>query len=251
MSEVSIRNDGAIRRITLTRSDKRNAINGAMMASLLAAFQKQPEAGERVTILDAEGPVFCSGMDLVERVETLGEPSAIEDVFYAIETYPLPVIAVVQGPAIAGGCEMALHCDFVVAADSAVFGMSLAQIGLTPTWFLAKKLLEVGGPVFARRVLMLGDPVPTQRLYDTGVISHICPADKLVETAEAVADRLSRNAPKSLRAIKQILLREMTYRDALPKDDLAELVSEVGRSADAKEGIAARLGKREANFQDR
>ena len=70
----------------------------------------------------------------------------IEPVFHAVESYPLPVVAAVQGNAIAGGCEIALHCDFVVATSDARFGMSLAQIGLAPTWFLAKKLLEVAAP---------------------------------------------------------------------------------------------------------
>ena len=76
--------------------------------------------------------------------------SPIEAMLHAIEVYPLPVVAVVQGDAIAGGNELALHCDLVVASKAARFGMSLAQIGLAPSWFLAKKLLEVAGPVTTR-----------------------------------------------------------------------------------------------------
>ena len=84
-----------------------------------------------------------------------------------METYPLPVVAIVHGHAIAGGNELALHCDFVVASSAANFGMSLAQIGLAPTWFLAKKLMEVAGPVATREILLLGDPLPATRMRRT------------------------------------------------------------------------------------
>ena len=122
--------------------------------------------------------MFCAGLDMKERSARPQGASPIEAMLHAIEIYPLPVVAVVQGDAIAGGNELALHCDLVVASTAARFGMSLAQIGLAPSWFLAKKLLEVAGPVTTRRILLLGDPLPAQRLYELGVISHVAePAD--------------------------------------------------------------------------
>ena len=102
-------------------------------------------------MIRAEGPVFCAGLDLRERSGGRGGSAAIEAMLHAIELYPLPVVAVVQGDAIAGGNELALHCDLVVASETARFGMSLAQIGLAPSWFLAKKLMEVAGPVAPAR----------------------------------------------------------------------------------------------------
>ena len=113
-------------------------------------------------MIRAEGPVFCAGMDLKSRDGTNAGVSPIEKMLYAIETYSLPVLGIVQGDAIAGGNELALHCDIVIASTTARFGMSLAQIGLAPTWFLAKKLLEVAGPVKTREFLLLGDPFPVQ-----------------------------------------------------------------------------------------
>jgi enoyl-CoA hydratase/carnithine racemase len=170
---------------------------------------------------------------------------------HKIETYPLPVVAIVQGDAIAGGNELALHCDLVIASSAARFGMSLAQIGLVPSWFLIKKLLEVAGPVITRRILLLGDPLPARTFFELGLISHIAEPDDLETAAAAVIDRLSANAPLSLRAMKALIVREMTFRDGIAHDDLDRFVELVNNSADAKEGMAARLARRPARFEGR
>src|SRR5690606_15770281 len=176
---------------------KRNALNGEMLSLLHQAFEHEPGKDERVTVIRANGTVFCAGLDLRERAGTLERAGAspIESVLEAIEHYPLPVVAVVQGDAIAGGNELALHCDLVVASETARFGMSLAQIGLAPTWFLAKKLLEVAGPVATREILLLGDPVPAQRMYEWNVIARAVPPEELEQATAAIVDRLAANAP--------------------------------------------------------
>jgi enoyl-CoA hydratase/carnithine racemase len=161
------------------------------------------------------------------------------------------VVAVVQGDAIAGGNELALHCDFVVASEAARFGMSLARIGLAPTWFLAKKLLEVAGPVGAREMLLLGDLLPARRMAELGLIHRAIPAQELEGAARAVIDRLAANAPLSLKAMKAVLVRAMAFRDAVPHDDVDALVAAAGRSADAREGIAAMLERRAPRFEGR
>jgi enoyl-CoA hydratase/carnithine racemase len=166
-----------------------------------------------------------------------------------IEIYPLPVVAVVHGPAIAGGNELALHCDFVVASTTAIFGMSLSQIGLAPTWFLTKKLMEVAGPVAAREILLLGDPLPSTRLHDLGIIAKVAEPDALQDTAQAVIDRLTTNAPLSLRNMKAMLVRQMAFRDSTPYDDLNADVRTVSASSDAMEGIKARLERRQPTFR--
>ena len=201
----------------------------------------------------AEGPSFCSGMALKERLAqpVTSDESPIERVLHALENHPLPAVAVVHGDAIAGGCERALHCDFVVSKDDARFGMSLAQIGLAPTWFLAKKLMEVAGPVGAREILLLGDPVPAEQLFDMGVIYAAVPEDDLETAADVVIQRLSKNAPLSLRAIKALLVREMAFRDHVDHADVDQIVNATRGSDDAKEGIAARLEKRAPVFKGR
>jgi len=240
-----------VRSVLLDRPDKRNALDAEMIAGLQAAFAAPPGTQERLAVIRASGSVFCAGLDLKERSARPAGASPIEAMLHAIETYPLPVVGVVQGDAIAGGNELALHCDLVVASTAARFGMSLAQIGLAPSWFLAKKLLEVAGPVTTRRILLLGDPLPAQRLYDLGVISHIAEPADLERVAGEVIGRLSENAPLSLKAMKALIVREMAFRDQIAHGDVDKLVEEVRRSEDAQEGMAARLARRKPAFKGR
>lgn len=250
MALIESESANGVRTVTLNRPEKRNALNTAMLSQLGAAFHADPPPSERVLVLRAAGPVFCAGIDLRERSGTLDQvgESPIETVLHAVETYPLPVVAVVQGDAIAGGNELALHCDFVVASTAARFGMSLAQIGLAPTWFLAKKLLEVAGPVATREILFLGDPLPAERMHQLGIISRVAPPDALDAAASSIIDRLAANAPLSLKAMKQLLLREMAFRDGIAHADVDELVERARQSSDAREGITARLQRRTPSF---
>ena len=249
MAKVTWAVEGAVRTVLLNRPDKRNALDAEMIAELQAAFTKPPAAEERLAVVRAAGPVFCAGLDMKERSAKPMGASPIEAMLHAIEVYPLPVVGVVQGDAIAGGNELAMHCDLVVASKAARFGMSLAQIGLAPSWFLAKKLLEVAGPVTTRRILLLGDPLPAERLYDLGVISHIAEPADLEAVAASVIQRLSDNAPLSLKAMKALTVRQLEIRDAIKHDDVDALVVAAMQSQDAQEGMKARLEKRTAKFQ--
>ena len=251
MNKIKVTHAGAVRTVTLARAEKRNALDQEMLAGLRAAFGEAPGEAERVVVLRAEGSVFCAGLDLTERRGTLSEPSGIEEMLHAVESFPLPVVAVVQGDAIAGGNELALHCDFVVAAATARFGMSLAQIGLVPTWFLAKKLLEVAGPVATREILLLGDLLPAPRMRELGIIGRAVPPAELQAAAQAVIDRLAANAPLSLQAMKALINRQMAFRDAIAHTDIDRQVGRARDSVDAREGIAARLERRQPNFVGR
>jgi len=251
MAKVIWQVAGAVRSVLLNRPEKRNALDGEMIATVEAAFTQPPGANERVAVIRAAGAVFCAGLDLKERAANPGDVSPIEGMLHAIETFPLPVVAVVQGDAIAGGNELALNCDLVIASTAARFGMSLAQIGMAPSWFLAKKLLEVAGPVTTRRILLLGDPLPAQRLHDLGVISHLAKPEELATVADEVIQRLVNNAPLSLKAMKALIVRQMAFRDGIAHADVDQLVEAVRRSEDAQEGMAARLARRKPRFSGR
>jgi enoyl-CoA hydratase/carnithine racemase len=249
MAKVKVEVNGPVRTVLLNRPEKRNALDTEMLDGLLAAFRETPAPIERVAVIRSTGPVFCAGLDLRSRAEIKDGKSSIEGLLHAIEIYPLPVVAVVQGDAIAGGNELALHCDIVVASSAARFGMSAAQIGLAATWSLTKKLLEVAGPVITRKMLLLGDPIPATRLYELGVIAEIAPPEELEAKAAAIINRLAANAPLSLRAMKATIRREMQFRDNISHDDIDALIMQASRSADAKEGMTARMEKRQPNFQ--
>lgn len=248
MAKIEIESKGAVRRVRLNRPEKRNALDAEMLDELTAAFRVEPATDERVTVLCAAGSVFCAGLDLRARKEIHDGESSIEALLREMEIYPLPVVAVVQGDASAGGNELALHCDIVVAAAGARFGMPQAQIGLAPTWFLAKKLVEILGPVMTRKMLMLGEPISAGRLYELGAIAEIAAPEELDVKAEAIVERLAHNSPLALRAIKAIAVRERQFRDNIPHADIDALVTQAGQSADAKEGVAARLEKRRPAF---
>src|SRR5215218_9348486 len=239
MDKIRVAREGSVRTVTLARPEARNALDPEMLEGLVAAFSGEPDGDERVAVLRAEGPVFCAGLDLKQRLRSdstawAGE-SPVERTLHAVEAWPLPVVAVVQGDAIAGGNELALHCDFVVASSAARFGMSLAQIGLAPSWFLTKKLMEVGGPVLTREILLLGDPLPAERMAALGLIARCVAPDQLDAEAARIVDRLVRNAPLSLRAMKATINRQMQYRDTIEHTDTEAMVRTALKSQDAKE----------------
>jgi enoyl-CoA hydratase/carnithine racemase len=250
MNKVLVEQNGPVRTIWMNRPEKRNALDRDMRRDLTDALRAPVAPDDRVVVIRGKGDVFCSGLDMAERRATAetGAASGIEDMLRAIELCPLPVVAVVQGDAIAGGNELALHCDLVVASETARFGMSLAQVGLAPNWFLAKKLMEVLGPVTTREMLLLGDPLPATRLHALGLIARCVPADQLEVQATKMVDRLAANAPLSLKAMKAMTVRQLEFRDTIPHDDVDALVRAALSSEDAREGMLARLEKRSARF---
>ncbi len=253
MGKIIIEKSGPVTTVWLNRPEKRNALDAELLQDVKHAFTAPVAADDRVIVIRGKGNVFCAGLDMSERRETIGSGAAsgIEDMLHAIELNPLPVVAVVQGDAIAGGNELALHCDLVIASDQARFGMSLAQVGLAPNWFLAKKLMEVLGPVLTREMLLLGDPLPASRLHALGIIARCVPASELEAAAQKIIDRLAANAPLSLRAMKGLTVRQLQFRDAIPHDDIDAQVRAAMQSQDAQEGMKARLEKRTAVFRGR
>src|SRR5262249_24932069 len=151
---LRIERSETIKTLALDRPLKRNALDLAMLEALVREFGDEPEPGERIILLRAEGKTFCAGLDLNELSESNQGVILFERALHAMEAFPLPIVAVVQGDALAGGCELALHCDFVIASEQARFGMPIAQFGLAPSWFLAKKLIENAGPAGAREILL-------------------------------------------------------------------------------------------------
>jgi enoyl-CoA hydratase/carnithine racemase len=246
---VEVRHEELARHVVLRRPEKANALSPEMFDALVEAFSVEPGPLERLAVLSGEGRIFCAGVDLnyIRSRDVAPSPSPFEAVLEAMEAYPLPIVGVVQGSAIAGGMQLALHCDFVVAADDARFGMSLAQIGIAPVWRVAKKVVDLLGPSLAREVFLIGDPIAASRLAELGVVYRAVPAIELEAATDELVGRLLENAPLSLRAIKPLLVRLLEGPET-SHADVDELVDAARNSSDALEGLAARLGKRAANF---
>ena len=249
MTLLSISRDGPVRTIVLNRPEKRNALNFEMMQGLINAFAAEPHYSERVTVIRAEGKAFCAGLELSSDGLQDGAEDMVVRMFDTIQRYPLPVVARVQGPAIAGGCELALHCDFIVADADAPFGMPLAQLGVTSNWFLTKKIMETMGLVAARELLMLGDFIPANVFHANGHIARAVAASELDAETDKIVQRLAANAPLSMRILKKLLLKQVSFYDEIEHSMEDEEVRRVFASKDAVEGVAARIEKRAPQFE--
>ena len=240
--------------ITLNRPDKHNALTKTMMASLgatLSAVAADPAV--RVLIICGDGPSFCSGLDLGEL--STGEAAAglepLEALLEQLEAMPQPTIAAVQGNAIAGGCELALHCDLRIAADTARFSMPLARIGLAVPITLTWKLVDTIGFGKTKELLFTGEPVDAQDALALGMVNRVVPASELGAVVEALAGQIVGNAPLAVRAMKAFVQRALSHRLDIPRADLEQLTRQVRSSEDLREGLAARRERRRPAFRGR
>ena len=253
---IEITVDGHVCTITLNRPEKRNALTTDMIALLHAAVERVAASKEaRVLVLRGSGQAFCAGLDLRElaaqreagRVET----HTLEEVLHTLEHCPMPTIAAVQGDAVAGGCELALHCDLLVAADNARFAMPLARIGIAVPVALTWKLVDTIGANATKELLFTGEPLGADAALDRGLINRVVPAAQLDAAVRDLAGQIARNAPLSLRAMKAYVQRATDAKRAHRRDDLDALFQQVQASEDAKEGLAAQRERRAPVFRGR
>jgi enoyl-CoA hydratase/carnithine racemase len=253
--EVLCAIDAGVATITLNRPGQRNAMNAALLASLRDRFEAlDTNRDVRVIVVRGAGPAFCSGMDLKEMEARGGAQGAdpengVIEVLGRVERSRHPTIAMVHGDAIAGGCELALHCDLRVAADVARFGMPLARIGLVVPFRLGQKLVEIIGPAHTRHLLFTGQPVEARRAHEIGMVHQVVPAPELEATTAQLARSIAGNAPLALAGIKATIQRAISLRDGIAHGDLDEVTARARQSSDASEGRRAMLEKRRPVFR--
>jgi enoyl-CoA hydratase/carnithine racemase len=224
-----------------------------MLTGLRAAFDDlETRADVRVVIVRGAGPAFCAGMDLKEMEARGGARDPERDVvavLQRIERSRHPTIALVHGDAIAGGCELALHCDLRVMAETARIGMPLARIGMIVPFPLGQKLLEIIGPAQTRQLLFTGRPIDGRRAYEIGMVHQVVAAAEIDSATAALARTIAANAPLALAGMKQVILRGVAARPAVAHDDLDAAALRARQSADAGEGRRAMLEKRPPRFR--
>ncbi len=252
--EVLVSVQEGIATVTLNRPDKRNAMNAALLAALAAAFDGlDANRDVRVVVVRGAGPAFCSGMDLREMEQRQGEAGDPErgviQVLRRVERSRHPTIAMVHGDALAGGCELALHCDLRVAADVARLGMPLARIGLVIPFPLGQKLIEILGPAHTRELLLTGRPIDARRAYEIGMVHQVVPQSQVEEATYGLARTIAANAPLSLQGMKAVLLRAVSPREGIPHQDLDDLANRARKGPDASEGRRAMLERRRPVFR--
>jgi len=246
--------EGSIATVTLNRPGQRNAMNSALLAELRHRFEElDANRDVRVVVVRGAGPAFCSGMDLKEMEErrgAQGDPEGgVIEVLGRVERSKHPTIAMVHGDAIAGGCELALHCDLRVAAEPVRLGMPLARIGLVIPFRLNQKLVEIIGPAHTRHLLFTGQPIDARRAYEIGMVHQVVPPAELASAVQALARRVADNAPLSLAGIKASIQRTISARDGVAHADLDAAANRARTSADAQEGRRAMLEKLKPSFR--
>jgi enoyl-CoA hydratase len=249
--EVLVDVSDGIMTVTLNRPEARNAANRALAEGVAAAMdQLDSDDTIRVAILTGAGGTFCSGMDLKAFVS--GETPSIEGRGFAglTESTPRkPLIAAVEGYALAGGLELAISCDLIVTADNAKFGIPEAKRGLAAAAGGLMKLPRQIPPRLAMELALTGDFISAQRAYETGLVNEVVPAGTALEAAKALAARIVANGPLAVAVSKQVILQSEDWSADEMWQKQQELVMPVFVSEDAMEGSIAFAEKRAPNWK--
>jgi methylglutaconyl-CoA hydratase len=251
-----IEHDGPLAILTLNRPDKRNSISAAMLEELVAALDDLERGPARVVILTGAGKAFCSGMDLEvlsaiagqSPEENLEDSRRMAKMFRRVWSFRKPIIAAVNGAAIAGGCGIATLCDFTLAVPDAKFGYTEVRIGFIPA-IVSVFLVRQIGEKRARDLLLTGRIMDAKEAREMGLVTEVVFADRLMQSARVLAAALLESSPTSLTFTKRLLCK--AAEEELDRD-LARAVEENARirsTADFREGLASFLEKRKARWQ--
>lgn len=244
--------------LTLSNPDFRNALGPEMSSAgveALNAAENNPDI--RSVVITGEGAMFCAGGNLLRLQANRREAPDVQaqsidglhNWIDSIRTYPKPVIAAVEGAAAGAGFSLALACDFVVAADNAVFVMAYSSVALSPdgggSWALARALPRA----LASELLMCGERMGAQRLHDLGLVNRVTAAGDALAQALELAGKLNARAPNALSSIKELIneapVNTLSQQLASERDHFVRNL----HHANAGEGIDAFLQKRAPQFR--
>jgi enoyl-CoA hydratase len=255
-------------RLVLDRPEKLNALSGGLVAELVAAIDvAEADPDVRVVVLQGAGRAFCSGYDLTEEAEGgIGGPVAWRALLAAdvaatlrLLDCPKPVIAQVHGYALAGGLELAMACDLIVAAEGTKLGEPEIRYGSAPVALLMPYLI---GQKRTRELLLTGDLIDAEEAERIGLVNRVVPADRLDAEVDTLADRLARTPPEVMGPTKRMLNRAMDaagFREAVQAGiDLGAIINAADtpeqREWDAivrRDGLKAALAWRDARYDER
>src|SRR3984957_3756769 len=252
--EVLRERRGNVEILTINRPEARNAINGAVSRAMSAIMDELGEDADCwvVVITGSGDKAFSAGMDLKAFARGEGaEITAASGGFAGLATreFAKPIIAAVNGSCLAGGFEIMLSCDLVVAADHATFGIPEAKRGLIAGAGGLIRMPKRLPMAIALELAMTGDAISAARAFELGLVNRVVPAGVVLEEAVALADRIAANAPLAVRYSKSVMKQAADVSEAEGCKLNAEAVGVVFSSADAMEGPVAFAEKRPPNWQ--
>jgi enoyl-CoA hydratase/carnithine racemase len=242
-----------VRQIRLNRPSRLNALGFDMVVALKSMVAAQVTEGARVLLIRGTGRGFCVGADLKERssmdeAARLAHNRAINDAFDAIAAIPIPTIAVINGLALGGGCELAVACDLRFAADDATIGLTEARIGVIPGAGGTQRLPRLIGVARALDLMLTGEPIDAARAEAIGLVQKAVPAEELDEYVLRYATLLASRSLRTASILKRVVYQgnERPLAEALGLERAA--LRDIFGSADYAEGLAAFAERRPPKF---
>lgn len=210
-----------IARLTLNRPEAANSLGAQLVTDLIAGINAvRFEAACKVLLVTGTGRFFCAGADLKERDKPAGWIWEVRRAFDLLEAFPMPVVALINGACMGGGTELALACDFRLAASSVSVGLPEIQFGSLPAAGGPQRLLRLVGPSRTKYLVMTGEPIPASRAVELGLVDECIDGPDLAARGVEFAQRLALRAGYGLRVTKFLVNRgiNMPLSDALAMD---------------------------------
>jgi enoyl-CoA hydratase len=257
---VHVERTGPVATVTIRREDKLNALNAGVLDELLHAFHDLAHGSSgdpaRAAILTGAGKAFVAGADIAEMASmTTAEAKRFSDrghrLCSLLETMPLPVIAAVNGFALGGGCEIALACDFIYAAENAKLGQPEVNLGVIPGFGGTQRLVRRVGAARARELVYTGDMIPADQALAMGLVNAVVPPAELMLRARDTALKVAARGPLAIAAAKRVMLRGESIDLPAACELEAQAFSSLFGTEDQKAGMRAFLDKSKPTFTGR
>jgi methylglutaconyl-CoA hydratase len=257
MSALTISNQGAVRTLTLSRPDVRNAFNDEVIAELKTAFIEAGQAADvRCVVLAAEGPAFCAGADLnwmrrmadYTRDENLADAGQLAAMLRAIYECPKPTIARVQGDVFAGGVGLVAVCDMAVSVDTATYCLSEVKLGLIPAT-ISPYVIRAMGARASHRYFLTAERFSAAEAHRIGLVHAVVTAEALDAKVAELTQALVTASPSAVRACKRLLqnVADREIDDALVALTVAG-IADIRSSEEGKDGVQSFLQKRKPSW---
>ena len=256
MEFITYEQEGQVGIVTINRPKALNALNSQVLEEIEATFKAIDVDAVRAVILTGAGEKsFVAGADIGEMSTlTKAEGEAFgkkgNDVFRMIETFPIPVIAAVNGFALGGGCEISMSCDIRICSENAVFGQPEVGLGITPGFGGTQRLARLVGPGMAKQMIYTARNIKADEAYRIGLVNAVYPQEELMAAAKKMAAGIAKNAPIAVRACKKAI------NDGLEADMDAAIVIEEKlfgscfETEDQKYGMAFFLDKNKEKVKE-